>query len=102
MALMTQAPAEIVEQERRLRRDLGFPGLTAIGFSNIVGSGWLFRRDVRPRRSPARRRCCPGSAPVCCARLIALVMIETGRDPAGGRRHRALAAVRQRAGWSAR
>ncbi|GAA3028543.1 hypothetical protein GCM10020000_01320 [Streptomyces olivoverticillatus] len=37
----TGAP-EVVVQERRLRRDLGFWGLTAIGFSNIVGSGWLF------------------------------------------------------------
>ena len=38
---MTQSPV-IESQERRLRRDLGFTGLTAIGFSNIVGSGWLF------------------------------------------------------------
>ena len=29
-------------QDGRLHRDLGFLGLTAIGFSNIVGSGWLF------------------------------------------------------------
>ena len=35
------AVGDFVVQERNLRKDLGFWGLTAIGFSNIVGSGWL-------------------------------------------------------------
>ncbi|MHC1561454.1 hypothetical protein ACR9E3_21040 [Actinomycetospora sp. C-140] len=37
-----QADAEVGAEEGRLRRTLGVGGLTAIGFSNIVGSGWLF------------------------------------------------------------
>ncbi|HEY2204471.1 MAG TPA: hypothetical protein VGH99_08355 [Pseudonocardia sp.] len=43
-------------EERRLRRHLGLGSLTATGFSNIVGSGWLFAAMNAPRR-PARPRC---------------------------------------------
>jgi amino acid transporter len=32
----------ILAEEQRLRRTLGFASMTAIGFSNILGSGWLF------------------------------------------------------------
>src|SRR5882724_2473536 len=72
MALMTQAPAEIVEQERRLRRDLGFPGLTAIGFSNIVGSGWLFAAMYAAQiAGPAALLSWIGAGVLCA--LIALV-----------------------------
>jgi len=81
---MTQAPAEIVEQERRLRRDLGFPGLTAIGFSNIVGSGWLFAAMYAAQiAGPAALLSWIGAGVLCA--LIALVMIELGATrPEGG------------------
>lgn len=57
---------EVQAQERRLRRDLGFWGLTGIGFSNIVGSGWLFAA-MYAAQTAGPRRCSPGSGPVCCA-----------------------------------
>jgi amino acid transporter len=84
MAFMTQAPARIVEQERRLRRDLGFPGLTAIGFSNIVRSGWLFAAMYAAQiAGPAALLSWIGAGVLCA--LIALVMIELGATrPEGG------------------
>jgi len=84
MAGMTQAPAEIVEQERRLRRDLGFLGLTAIGFSNIVGSGWLFAAMYAAQIAGPAALLSWVAAGALCA-LIALVMIELGATrPEGG------------------
>ncbi|MFE9902277.1 APC family permease [Streptomyces achromogenes] len=36
------APDAVLREEGKLRRHLGFAALTAVGFSDIVGSGWLF------------------------------------------------------------
>lgn len=79
----TGAP-EVVVQERRLRRDLGFWGLTAIGFSNIVGSGWLFSAMYAAQTAgPAALLTWVGAGVLCG--LVALVMIELGASrPEGG------------------
>lgn len=76
--------AGIVVEERRLRRDLGFWGLTAIGFSNIVGSGWLFAAMYAAQiAGPASLLSWLGAGLLCA--LIALVMVELGaRRPEGG------------------
>jgi amino acid transporter len=88
---MTQAPpvgddtADVASQERRLRRDLGFVGLTAIGFSNIVGSGWLFAAMYAAQiAGPAALLSWIGAGVLCA--LIALVMVELGasRPESGG------------------
>ncbi len=75
---------EVVVQERRLHRDLGFWGLTAIGFSNIVGSGWLFAALYAARTAgPAALLTWVGAGVLCG--LVALVMIELGASrPEGG------------------
>ncbi|MCA6095208.1 APC family permease [Streptomyces sp. SCA3-4] len=77
------APEEAV-QERRLHRDLGFWGLTAIGFSNIVGSGWLFAALYASRTAgPASLLTWVGAGVLCG--LVALVMVELGASrPEGG------------------
>ncbi|MEU3713794.1 APC family permease [Streptomyces catenulae] len=73
-----------VAQERRLRKDLGFWALTAIGFSNIVGSGWLFAALYAAQTAgPASLLSWLGAGLLCA--LVALVMIELGASrPEGG------------------
>ncbi|WP_411144606.1 APC family permease [Streptomyces sp. x-80] len=67
-----------------MRRDLGFWGLTAIGFSNIVGSGWLFAAIYAAQTAgPAALLSWLGAGLLCG--LVALVMIELGASrPEGG------------------
>nr|WP_033038572.1 APC family permease [Streptomyces monomycini] len=67
-----------------MRRDLGFWGLTAIGFSNIVGSGWLFAALYAAQTAgPASLLSWIGAGLLCG--LVALVMIELGASrPEGG------------------
>ncbi|MEU7164475.1 APC family permease [Streptomyces morookaense] len=74
----------VLAQERRLHRDLGFWGLTAIGFSNIVGSGWLFAAMYAAQTAgPAALLSWIGAGLLCA--LVALVMIELGATrPEGG------------------
>ncbi|MGW1200155.1 APC family permease [Streptomyces sp. NPDC002536] len=74
----------VLAQERRLHRDLGFWGLTAIGFSNIVGSGWLFAAMYAAQTAgPAALLSWIGAGLLCA--LVALVMIELGASrPEGG------------------
>ncbi len=75
---------EIATEEQRLRRDLGFWGLAAIGFSNIVGSGWLFSAMYAAQTAGPAALISWVVAGVLCA-LIALVMIELGATrPEGG------------------
>ncbi len=77
------APAVLAE-ERRLRKDLGFWGLTAIGFSNILGSGWLFAAMYAAQEAGPAALLSWVAAGVLCA-LIALVMVELGATrPEGG------------------
>lgn len=62
-------------EERKLRRHLGFWSLTAIGFSNIVGSGWLFAAMYSAKiAGPAALL--SWIAAGLLAALVALVMIE--------------------------
>ncbi|MBT2385148.1 APC family permease [Streptomyces sp. ISL-11] len=77
------APSVLV-QEHRLKRELGFWGLTAIGFSNIVGSGWLFAAMYAAQvAGPAALLSWVGAGLLCG--LVALVMIELGASrPEGG------------------
>ncbi|MEW1659926.1 APC family permease [Streptomyces sp. NPDC093707] len=67
-----------------MRRDLGFWGLTGIGFSNIVGSGWLFAAMYAAQvAGPASLLSWVGAGLLCG--LVALVMIELGASrPEGG------------------
>ncbi|WP_042395322.1 APC family permease [Streptacidiphilus carbonis] len=78
------AGTEVAAEERRLRRDLGFWGLTAIGFSNIVGSGWLFAAMYAAQTAgPASLLAWVGAGVLCA--LVALVMVELGVSrPEGG------------------
>ncbi|MBL1097332.1 APC family permease [Streptomyces coffeae] len=77
------APVALAE-ERRLRKDLGFWGLTAIGFSNILGSGWLFAAMYAAQAAGPAALLSWVAAGVLCA-LIALVMVELGATrPEGG------------------
>lgn len=71
-------------EERRLKRDVGFWGLTAIGFSNIVGSGWLFSALYAAQTAgPAALLSWVAAGGLCA--LIALVMVELGASrPEGG------------------
>ncbi|HVV21210.1 MAG TPA: APC family permease [Pseudonocardiaceae bacterium] len=75
---------EIATEERRLRHDLGFWGLTAVGFSNIVGSGWLFSAMYAAQTAGPAALLSWVAAGALCA-LIALVMVELGATrPEGG------------------
>ncbi|MBY8888279.1 APC family permease [Streptomyces sp. PTM05] len=76
--------AAVHTEERRLRHDLGFWGLTAIGFSNIVGSGWLFAAMYAAQTAgPAALLSWIGAGVLCA--LVALVMVELGASrPEGG------------------
>ncbi|GAA0452993.1 APC family permease [Streptomyces sp. NPDC046215] len=78
------AAPTVLAQERRLHRHLGFWGLTAIGFSNIVGSGWLFAAMYAAQvAGPAALLAWIGAGLLCG--LVALVMIELGASrPEGG------------------
>ena len=78
------AASEVDTEERRLKRDLGFWGLTAIGFSNIVGSGWLFAAMYAAQTAgPASLLAWLGAGVLCA--LVALVMVELGVSrPEGG------------------
>ncbi|WP_345640194.1 APC family permease [Streptomyces tremellae] len=76
-------PAEL-SQEHRLKRDLGFWGLTAIGFSNIIGSGWLFAAMFAAQTAGPAALLSWIAAGALCA-LVALVMVELGATrPEGG------------------
>jgi amino acid transporter len=82
-----QAPgdgASFRTEERKLRRDLGFWGLTAIGFSNIVGSGWLFAAMYAAQTAgPAALLSWVGAGVLSA--VVALVMVELGASrPEGG------------------
>ncbi|HEY1974198.1 MAG TPA: hypothetical protein VGH89_40035, partial [Pseudonocardia sp.] len=77
--------AEAIQaQERRLRRHLGVGSLTAIGFSNIVGSGWLFAAmHAAQIAGPASLLAWLGAGALCA--LVSLVMVELGATrPEGG------------------
>ncbi|MFF1838681.1 APC family permease [Streptomyces sp. NPDC058231] len=77
------APAVVVE-EHRLRKELGFWGLTAIGFSNILGSGWLFAAMYAAQTAGPAALLSWIAAGALCA-LVALVMVELGATrPEGG------------------
>ncbi|HEX4248087.1 MAG TPA: APC family permease, partial [Pseudonocardia sp.] len=74
----------VVNEERRLRRHLGLGSMTAIGFSNIVGSGWLFAAMYASQLAgPAALLAWVGAGVLCA--LVALVMVELGASrPEGG------------------
>jgi amino acid transporter len=81
----TDASAQVGVEERRLRKDLGFFGLTGIGFSNIVGSGWLFAAALAAQiAGPASLLSWIGAGLLCA--LVAMVMVELGasRPESGG------------------
>ena len=71
-------------EEGKLRRDLGFWGLTGIGFSNIVGSGWLFAAMYAAQiAGPASLLSWVGAGVLSA--VVALVMVELGASrPEGG------------------
>jgi amino acid transporter len=71
-------------EEGRLHRHLGVWGLTAIGFSNIVGSGWLFASMYAAQIAGPAALLSWVAAGILCA-LVALVMVELGASrPEGG------------------
>ncbi|GAA4083720.1 APC family permease [Streptomyces hundungensis] len=74
----------VLGEERRLRKELGFWSLTAIGFSNILGSGWLFAAMFAAQTAgPAALLSWVGAGVLCA--LVALVMVELGATrPEGG------------------
>jgi amino acid transporter len=71
-------------QEGRLQHHLGFWSLTAIGFSNILGSGWLFAAMYAAQTAgPAALLSWVGAG--LLSALVALVMVELGASrPEGG------------------
>jgi len=74
----------VAAEERRLRRDLGFLALSAIGFSNIVGSGWLFAAMYAAQTAGPAALLSWLIAGLLCG-LVALVMVELGVSrPEGG------------------
>jgi amino acid transporter len=78
------AASAVLAEERRLRHDLGFWGLTAIGFSNILGSGWLFAAMYAAQTAGPAALLSWLAAGLLCA-LVALVMVELGVSrPEGG------------------
>jgi amino acid transporter len=84
MVVTDPARDRILAEERRLRRNLGVGSLTAIGFSNIVGSGWLFAALYASQiAGPASMLAWIGAGVLCA--LIALVLVELGATrPEGG------------------
>lgn len=80
----TVGDADARAEENRLRKDLGFWGLTAIGFSNILGSGWLFAALYAAQTAGPAALLSWIAAGALCA-LVALVMVELGATrPEGG------------------
>ena len=78
------ASADVEVEERRLRRHLGVGSLTAIGFSNIVGSGWLFAAMYAAQIAGPAALLAWVAAGILVA-LVALVMVELGATrPEGG------------------
>ncbi|MFJ7254187.1 APC family permease [Streptomyces sp. NPDC098085] len=78
------ATPAVLAEERRLRKELGFWGLTAIGFSNILGSGWLFAAMYAARTAGPAALLSWIAAGALCG-LVALVMVELGATrPEGG------------------
>src|SRR5438874_7737879 len=77
--------APILVEERRLGHDVVFAGLTAIGFSNIVGSAWLFAAMYAAQAAGPAALLSWIAAGLLCA-LVALVVIELGgtRPESGG------------------
>ena len=88
MSAVVEGPEQGVEsirnEEQRLRRHLGLGSMTAIGFSNIVGSGWLFAAMYASQiAGPAALLAWVGAGLLCA--LVALVMVELGASrPEGG------------------
>ncbi|MDI5961697.1 APC family permease [Streptomyces sp. SL13] len=63
---------------------MGYWGLTAIGFSNILGSGWLFAAMYAAQTAGPAALLSWVAAGLLCA-LVALVMVELGASrPEGG------------------
>ncbi|MEV8524187.1 MULTISPECIES: APC family permease [unclassified Streptomyces] len=80
----TPSPLTAMGEERRLHKELGFWSLTAIGFSNILGSGWLFAAMFAAQTAGPAALLSWVAAGVLCA-LVALVMVELGATrPEGG------------------
>jgi amino acid transporter len=82
------APAPPIDadpgEDANLRRGLGLWGLTAIGFSNIFGSGWLFSAMYAAQIAGPAALIAWVLAGVLCL-LIALVIVDLGATrPAGG------------------
>jgi amino acid transporter len=74
----------VAAEEGRLRRHLGVWGLSAIGFSNIVGSGWLFASMYAAQIAGPAALLAWVAAGILCA-LVALVIVELGASrPEGG------------------
>lgn len=80
----TPSVLTVLGEERRLHKELGFWSLTAIGFSNILGSGWLFAAMFAAQTAgPAALLSWVGAGVLCA--LVALVMVELGATrPEGG------------------
>ncbi len=76
---------QFAEQERRLRRSMGFWQLTAISFSGVIGSGWLLAALYAAQAAgpDAMVTWLIGGVALL---LIALVMVELGgsRPESGG------------------
>ncbi|WP_037080325.1 APC family permease [Pseudonocardia spinosispora] len=84
MSLERSHDETVRAEEGRLRRNLGVVSLTAIGFSNIVGSGWLFSAMYAGQiAGPAALLAWVGAGLLCA--LIAMVLVELGASrPEGG------------------
>ncbi len=79
-----EKPAPGGAQDDRLQKKVGLAGLTAIGFSNIFGSGWLLAAMFAAQTAGPAALIAWVLAGVLCA-LIALVMVDLGATrPAGG------------------
>ena len=82
--MSTTVGDEVAAEEGRLRRHLGVGGLSAIGFSNIVGSGWLFAALYAAQIAGPAALVAWLIAGVLVT-LVALVMVELGATrPEGG------------------
>ncbi|MFI6090777.1 APC family permease [Streptomyces sp. NPDC051218] len=80
----TAGGPDVLAEESRLRKDLGFWALTAIGFSNILGSGWLFAALYAAQTAGPAALLSWIAAGLLCA-LVAVVMVELGATrPEGG------------------
>lgn len=78
------AGGDVQAEEGRLRRQLGVGSLTAIGFSNIVGSGWLFAAMYAAQMAGPAALLAWVLAGILVA-LVSLVMVELGATrPEGG------------------